>query len=60
MDLKSNEEKGLKKNIKQVKLNILNCGTTEKKSITHTEQEFQKMKDKGMEGVSETIMILQK
>lgn len=30
-------EKGLKKKIKQAKLNILNCGTTEKKNITHTE-----------------------
>lgn len=30
-------EKGLKKKTKQAKLNILNCGTTEKKNITHTE-----------------------
>ena len=30
-------EKGLKTKIKQTKLNTLNCGTTEKRSITHTE-----------------------
>ena len=30
-------EKGLKKKIEQTKLNILNCGTTEKKNITHIE-----------------------
>lgn len=51
--------KRTKEKIEQTKLNILNCGTTEKKNITHIEQEFQKKKEKGMEGKSETIMIVE-
>ena len=51
--------KRTKEKIEQTKLNILNCGTTEKKNITHIEQEFQKKKEKGMERNSETIMIVE-